>query len=148
MRSTREGFEFGGATARGNLLAGQLHGGQSVPNLGIVGLDSNGDLTINGSGSNTTYHLIIDVVGFISTSQYRGESTGSRLEVTNPGRILDTRLSNNPIGSGQTRSLQIRGVDTMRWLDAPLRTDIVPNRATVTAALVNLTLVKRLPDKP
>ena len=142
-----KGFEFGGADGSGAISSlVNFAAGQSVPNLGIVGLDSNGDLTINGSGSNTTYHLIIDVVGFISTSQYAGESTGSRLEVTNPGRILDTRLANKPIGSGQTRALQIRGVDTIAdGSGAPLRTDIVPNRATVTAALVNLTLVNNYP---
>ena len=142
-----KGFEFGGADGGGAISSlVNFTAGQSVPNLGIVGLDSNGDLTINGSGSNTTYHLIIDVVGFISTSQYVGESTGARLEMTNPGRILDTRLANEPIGSGQTRALQIRGVDTIDdGSDAPLRTDIVPDRATVTAALVNLTLVNTYP---
>jgi len=141
------GFQFGGADGNGAISSlVNFTAGESVPNLGIVGLDDNGDLTINGSGSNTTYHLIIDVVGFISTSQFSGDSVGSRLEVTNPGRILDTRLSNTPIGSGQTRSLQIRGVDTIAdGSDAPLRTDLVPDRPTVTAALVNLTLVNVYP---
>ena len=142
-----KGFQFGGADGGGAISSlVNFTAGQSVPNLGVVGLDNNGDLTVNGFGSNTTYHLIIDVVGFISTSKYSGESTGSRLEVTNPGRILDTRMDNTPIGSGQTRSLQIRGADTIAdGSGAPLRTDIVPDRASVTAALVNLTLVNRSP---
>jgi len=141
------GFEFGGSDGTDQISSLINFGaGQSVPNLGMVGLDSNGDLTINAHGSNTNYHLIIDVVGFISTSQYGGESTGSRLEVIEPGRILDTRIAKTPIGSRQTRSLQIYGADTIDdKTDAPIRTDIVPNRGTVTAALVNLTLVNTSP---
>ena len=138
-----KGFEFGGADGSGAISSlVNFQAGQSVPNLGIVGLDGNGDLTINAQGANTNYHLIIDVVGFISTSQYAGESVGARLEVIDPGRILDTRIDEAPIGPRQTRSLQVRGADTIAdGSGAPLRSDIVPNRATVTAALVNLTLV-------
>ncbi|MDG1785747.1 MAG: hypothetical protein P8H61_07480, partial [Ilumatobacter sp.] len=48
-----KGFEFGGADGSGTISSlVNFTAGQSVPNLGIVGLDSNGDLTINGSGSN------------------------------------------------------------------------------------------------
>ena len=142
-----KGFQFGGMDGSGAISSlVNFAAGQSVPNLGIVGLGSNGDLTINGSGSNTTYHLIIDVVGFISTSQYVGESTGSRLEVVEPGRIFDTRIAKVPIEPGETRLLQIRGADTIDvGGNTPIRTDIVPNRDTVTAALVNLTLVNTSP---
>ena len=135
------GFEFGGANGSSSLI--NFKAGQSVPNLGMVGLDGNGDLTIKGFGSNTTYHLIIDVVGFISTSQYAGESNGSRLEVVNPGRILDTRITNVPIRAGETRPLQIRGADTISDGSTSIRTDIIPDRDTVAAALVNLTLVNK-----
>jgi hypothetical protein len=138
------GFEFGGPTGDGQISSlVNFRAGDSVPNLGIVGLDSNGDMTINAAGlANTKYHLIIDVVGFISTSQYDGLSVGGRLEVVDPGRILDTRKTNRPIKAGESRPQQIRGVDTI--LDdsnSPIRQDIVPNRPTVTAVLVNLTLV-------
>lgn len=135
-----KGFEFGGADGSGqvsSLINFQV--ADNVPNMAIVGLDENGVLTINaGAPQAGTYHLIIDILGFISTSQY--DEAGSRLEVVTPGRVLDTRNS-SPIGAGQTRELQLRGADTIAIPNSTVVTDIVPNRSSVTAALVNLTLI-------
>ncbi len=137
------GLNSVGRTEASSLI--NFKAGQSVPNLGMVGLDGNGDLTIQGVGSNTTYHLIIDVVGFISTSQYaRSRATGSRLEVVNPAGSLTPNLERPIRCRPDSVAPDSRcGHDLRR--STPIRTDIVPNRGTVTAALVNLTLVNKNP---
>lgn len=136
-------FVFGGADGTDQLSSlVNFTAGASVPNLAIIGLDPSGNLTFNSGGAVVgSYHVIVDVLGFISTSQYTGSSTGARLESVDPGRLLDTRNA-SPIGPGKSISLPIRGANTI--IDdagSPIRTNIVPNRPTVTAALLNLTLV-------
>ncbi len=136
-------FVFGGPDGTDQLSSlVNFEQGASVPNLAIVGLDPTGNLTFNSGGAVAgTYHVIVDVMGFISTSQYSGPSVGARLESVDPGRLLDTRFS-TPIGAGQSRTLQIRGADTIvDDAGSPIRVDVVPNRPTITAVLVNLTLV-------
>ena len=128
-------FDFGGPSDNDNASSLiNFTAGADVPNLAIVGLDATGSLTITGQGRGS-YHVIIDVLGFISTSQY--DTAGGRLELVSPGRILDTRKS-RPIGAGQSVTLPVRGADT---INAPRVTDIVPNSTSVDAVLVNLTLV-------
>lgn len=136
-------FDFGGPTGKDEISSlVNFPAKASVPNLVIVGLDAAGNVTFNsGAGSAGRYHLIIDVVGFISTSQYSSTSVGARLESVNPGRLLDTRKG-SPIGPGQTRSLKIRGAHTI--VDdggSAVRPSGVPNDVTVTAVMVNLTLI-------
>lgn len=134
------GVNFGGPDGKSPTSSlVNFDGGNPVPNMAIVGLDSEGFLTVTAGGGTGRYHLIIDLLGFVSTSQY--STGGARLEVVTPGRVLDTRQS-SPIGARQTRVLPMRGADTIK--DTPsdkIVTDIVPKRATVTAALVNLTLI-------
>lgn len=143
-----KGFEFGGTDGSGDISAiVNFAAGDSVPNLAFVGLDDNGDMTINAAGlAGSKYHLVIDVFGFISTSQYDGDSVGGRLQVVDPGRLMDTRKTGGPIAPGETRELQILGADTI--LDdknSPIRQDIVPNDNDITAVMVNLALVNTNP---
>ncbi len=140
------GFEFGGPGGEDLSALLTFSKGANVPNLAIVGLGPDGTMTFN---SNMTqagkYHLVVDVFGWISTSQY--DVAGSRLELVNPGRILDTRSLPNPRGTGVSLKagdnlvLPIRGVDAV----SPTQKDIVPNRASVTAVLVNMALVNQNP---
>ncbi|WP_394930634.1 hypothetical protein [uncultured Ilumatobacter sp.] len=140
-----KGFEFGGPDGKGEVSALITYApDQVVPNLAIVGIGEDDSITFNlymdGAG---TANVLVDVVGFISTSQYG--TAGSRLEIVNPGRILDTRTSPNPrngsFGADDSMELQIRGVDAV----APKVTDIVPNDASITAVMVNLALVNNKP---
>jgi hypothetical protein len=130
------GFKFGGNS--GNEQVSSLINflpGADVPNLAIVGLGADGTITINGKGDpGATYHVIIDILGFISTSQY--DVDGARLATVTPTRILDTRKS-SPISGGNSIKLAVRGADSINTSAK----DIVPNRASVSAVLVNLTLV-------
>ncbi len=139
------GFEFGGPNGTDTLSSLiNFEAGGSVPNMAIVGVGADGNITVNGSSQNgSRYHVIIDILGFISTSQY--DAGGARLEIVAPGRVLNT-LGSTPIGPKKNITLQVRGVDTLAGKDNdPIRSDIVPDRATVTAVLVNLTLVNNSP---
>ena len=139
------GFEFGGSDGSGQVSSlVNFKANTSVPNMVIVGLGDGGTITINGfSNPGSTYHVLIDILGFISTSQY--DEGGARLEVVAPGRLLDTR-NTSPIGPGQSRNLPMRGADTIAdAVGTPIVQDIVPDRDSVTAALINLTLVNNGP---
>jgi hypothetical protein len=111
--------------------------GRNVPNLAIVGLGANGAVTITmGPRSSANAHVIIDVFGFLSTSSYTG-GRGARLVPVGPARLTDTRETGKPLGAGSVRAVQIRGAASYM----PTLNPAVPNRPTVTAALVNIAAV-------
>jgi hypothetical protein len=142
------GFDFGGGDISALITFGA---GADVPNLAILGVGPDGTITFNANTNRAgSYHLVVDVFGWISTSAYN--SGGSRLELVNPGRILDTRASEsgcnpNPRNLGQSLAaadsvaLQIRGATAV----CPAQPNIVPNDSRVTAVLVNLALVNNNP---
>lgn len=116
-----------------------------VPNLAIVGVGTEGKATVTltspyGSG---TANVIVDVFGWISTSNYG--TAGARFVPVGPGRILDTRTSPVPsgwpsgrmVGGGEQIEFPIRGADS----SSPNITDIVPNNNNVTGVMVNVTVV-------
>jgi hypothetical protein len=113
--------------------------GENVPNLAVLrpGADGNVRFVLQSSdGKPATAHVIVDVVGWFSTSA--APSRGSRLVSLGPGRILDTRTNTGragALGAGQSFKLQIRGADAV----GPARTDYVPNTPNVSAVLLNVT---------
>ena len=145
-----KGFVFGGPDGNGDVSSLITYSpGQAVPNLAIVGVGDDNSITFNlfmdGAG---TANVVVDVFGFISTSQYN--KAGSRLEIVTPGRILDTRKSPNPrpgqsMGNNDSIALQIRGVTGVE----PTVKNLVPNDKSITAVMVNLSLVNNKPgSKP
>jgi hypothetical protein len=83
-----------------------------------------------------TAHVIIDVVGWFSTSA--SGQRGGRLIATNPGRVLDTRFKigrDGALGPRGTFALQMLGVDAK----SPNVVDIVPNSSQVSAVILNVT---------
>lgn len=118
---------------------------EAVPNLTIIGIGTGGQSTISlvtpqGAG---TAHVLIDVFGWISTSQYADTAdSGARFRPIPPSRLLDTRSTpvpadwpgGKPIGTmGQLR-LPIRGAN-----------GVIPNSADVTGVMVNITAANNAP---
>lgn len=146
------GFEFGGDDISALLT---FDAGANVPNLAVIGVGEDGTITFNANTvSAGAYHLVVDVFGWISTSAH--DTAGSRLELVDPGRIMDTRgvgpgvesgCNPNPRSLGQSMAAQdslalpIRGADAV----CPAQTDIVPDDPMITAVLVNLALVNNNP---
>lgn len=118
---------------------------EAVPNLAVLGIGSGGQSTISlvtpqGPG---TAHVLIDVFGWISTSQYvDGTDAGARFKPIPPSRVLDTRSTPVPAGwtSGQP-------IGTMGQLTLPIRgaNGVVPNSDTVTGVMVNVTAANNAP---
>lgn len=140
------GFVFGGDNVSALLT---FEAGANVPNLAIVGVGPDGTITFNANGAvaGGSYDLVVDVFGWVSTSQ--NAATGSRLELVDPGRIMDTRAGEGPnprgdgvsLAAGDSLALQVRGADAVK----PAQVDIVPDDPDVTAVLVNLALVNTNP---
>lgn len=118
---------------------------EAVPNLAVLGVGAGGKSTISlvtpqGAGS---AHVLIDVFGWISTSQYvDGADSGARFKPIAPSRVLDTRSTPTPAGwpGGQP-------IGTMQQLTLPIRgaNGVVPNSADVTGVMVNVTAANNAP---
>lgn len=118
---------------------------EAVPNLAVLGVGAGGKSTISivtpqGAGS---AHVLIDVFGWISTSQYvDGTDSGARFKPIPPSRALDTRSTPTPAGwpGGQP-------IGTMQQLTLPIRgaNGVVPNSADVTGVMVNVTAANNAP---
>ena len=78
--------------------------GQTIPNLAIIKIGSNGAIRFaNAVGG---VDVIVDVVGYFDPT------TGSRFHAINPTRVLDDRVPTGlpgPWGPGQTRALAVAG---------------------------------------
>lgn len=112
--------------------------GRDVPNTTIVGVGSNGRITVRLRGTGSA-HVIVDVSGWISTSSH--DVRGARLVPVGPARLTDTRNNAAPLRSGQTLSLPIRGATSYE----PTISNVVPNRSTVSAVMVNLVAINWQP---
>jgi hypothetical protein len=78
--------------------------GQTIPNLAMVKLGSNGKFSLyNHTGST---HVVADVVGWYSDGS---TSAGNRYMPLVPARILDTRQANAPIGQSSTITVPAEG---------------------------------------
>jgi hypothetical protein len=112
---------------------------EAVPNLAILGVGGGGRSTISivtpaGAGS---AHVLIDVFGWISTSQYSDAAdSGARFVPVPPSRALDTRAAPTPAGWQGGRA-----IGTMEQLTLPIRgaNGVVPNSKNVTGVIVNVT---------
>ncbi len=112
---------------------------EAVPNLAVLGVGTGGRSTISlvtpaGAGS---AHVLIDVFGWISTSQYADVAdSGARFVPVDPSRALDTRSAPTPSGWAGGRT-----IGTMEQLTLPIRgaNGVVPNSKNVTGVMVNVT---------
>ncbi|MDO8390897.1 MAG: hypothetical protein Q7V57_10435 [Actinomycetota bacterium] len=121
--------------------------GQTVPNLAIVRPGVGGKLTVQMfSPYNGSAHVLIDVQGWFSTSNYTAgtpdpaDERGTRLIPVPPVRIMETRTNyggTGPLGPSELRRLVIRGADGT----SPVVADVVPDRSTIEGVLLNVTAV-------
>jgi hypothetical protein len=118
---------------------------EAVPNLAVLGVGAGGRSTISvvtpaGAGS---AHVLIDVFGWISTSQYADAAdSGARFVPVGPSRALDTRSVPTPAGWAGGRA-----IGTMEQLTLPIRgvNGVVPNSTNVTGVMVNVTAANNQP---
>ncbi|MEP1125300.1 MAG: hypothetical protein ABJH68_15560 [Ilumatobacter sp.] len=104
--------------------------GDVVPNFGIIGVDdARLDVSVVSGGAGTN-RLIVDVVGYVTTSSHTA-SRGARLIGVTPERILDTRAS-TPIGPEGNRTVNVSQ-----------RAGVGSN---ATAAVVNITGINTRPE--
>jgi hypothetical protein len=115
--------------------------GRNIGNLGIVGVGVDGaiDVKLTTPKGASRADVAIDVFGWISTSS--APQRGARLNPVGPGRVLDTRTANKPLGARQSVAIQVRGADSL----SPKLTDIVPNRSSVTGVLINIAAINKEP---
>ncbi|MCU1366530.1 MAG: subtilase family protease, partial [Ilumatobacteraceae bacterium] len=93
------------ATATSNVNAEQ---GQTVSNLVITTVGANGKITLfNWAG---TTDVVVDVEGWFGSLDLNSNSMASTLRSVNPERLLDTRVSGNPIGPDETMELAVTGL--------------------------------------
>jgi hypothetical protein len=113
--------------------------GRNVPNLAVVGVGTNGRITVKLSTPVASRaDVVIDVFGWISTTSHANR--GARLVPAGPGRIADTR-SGSPLRAGQSIAVKVRGAASTQ----PTINPIVPNDPSVTAVMVNVTAINREP---
>ena len=119
--------------------------GEAVPNLAVLGVGADGAWTVSmvtpaGPGS---AHVLIDVFGWISTSQYDDVAdSGARFTAIAPTRVLDTRST--PVPASWTSGQAIGGFGQ---LTLPIRgaRGVVPNSDNITGVMVNLTAANVAP---
>jgi len=103
--------------------------GQTVPNFGIIGVGTEGALTIDISSQiEGDVRVIVDVFGWVAKTAYDGADAddGARMQTVTPERILDTRT---------TSSLR-----TQDSIEVPVRGQgPVPDDANVSAVVINMT---------
>jgi hypothetical protein len=116
--------------------------GSDASNLALLRPGANGNVTVNletdGSrpAAGGSAHVLIDVVGWFSTSSAPGR--GARLVSLAPGRVLDTRNGvggSGPLGAGAQIPLVVRGAAAT----SPDRVDYVPNDPNVSGVILNVT---------
>jgi len=114
------------------------YAGHTVPNFGIIGVGSEGEITIDLStevaGSS---RVIVDVFGFVATSGFAGTddaplTDGARMVTVTPERIYDSR-SIGTLGSKESVEVPVHGEGG------------VPDSDDVTAVVVNLTGINNQP---
>ena len=126
-----------GSTAATSLINYQ-YSGHTVPNFGIIGVGTEGAITVDlDSRVAGTARVIVDVFGFVATSSFVGTTDigvddGARMVTVTPQRVVDTRNAIGPTNgatmtAGQSIEVPIRGVGP------------VPNSANVSAVVVNMT---------
>jgi Carbohydrate esterase, sialic acid-specific acetylesterase len=95
--------------------------GQTVPNLVVVPVGTDGKVTVANTSSGTAA-VIADVAGYFLPGK---PTQAGALRALSPTRFLDTRESSGPVASGESLTFHVRGVKG------------IPT--TVAAVVVNLT---------
>jgi hypothetical protein len=106
---------------------------EAVPNLAVIGVGTGGrsTITIVTPNANGSAHVLIDVFGWISKTDFPDTAdTGARFVPVGPSRVLDTRAAPVPAGWASGRSM-----GSLEQLTLPIRgaNGLVPNSANVTA---------------
>lgn len=109
--------------------------GQVVPNTALLrpGTDGQVRVVLQGIAPGEA-HVIVDVFGWISTSQVT--TRGARLRTVNPGRLYDSR-NEVPLSAGEARPVQVRGRSTAAFT--------IPNSTNVVGVVVNVTGINNRP---
>jgi hypothetical protein len=116
-----------GAAAGKSALV-NFNAGATVPNVAFVGVGSDGSMTVKlASGRPGSAHVVVDVFGWISTSDV--VERGARLVTSGPGRGVDTRKTGQTLGPRQSLAFQVRGANS------------IPNDPAVTAVVVNIAAI-------
>jgi hypothetical protein len=95
--------------------------GQTVPNLVVVPVGTDGKVTVANTSSGTAA-IIADVAGYFLPGK---PTQAGALRALSPTRFLDTRASSGPVAAGKSLTFHVRGVKG------------IPT--TVAAVVVNLT---------
>ncbi len=127
-----------GSTAATSLINFQ-YDGHTVPNFGIIGVGTEGAITVDLTTPQVdgTVRVVVDVFGFVATSSFEGTADapvddGARMVTVTPGRLTDTRNADGPtsgatLGAAQSIEVPIRGVGP------------VPDSENVSAVVINMT---------
>jgi hypothetical protein len=127
-------FDTGGQA--GSSFLNFQYDGHTVPNFGIIGVGSDGKLTVEvQSETPGDARIIVDVFGFVATSSYvDAADEGARMVTVTPVRIVDTRRGPVPAGY---KGGPLNGQET---ITVPIRgQDPIPLDANVSAVVVNMT---------
>lgn len=128
-------FDTGGEA--GSSLLNFQYEGHTVPNFGIIGVGSEGKLTVQvQSNVPGDARIIVDVFGFVATSSFDdADDQGARMETVTPERILDTR--EGPVPAGYTVGDPLNVQET---ITVPVRGQgPVPDDENISAVVVNMT---------
>lgn len=106
--------------------------GQTIPNMAIVKVGTNGKISIFNNSLST--QVVVDIVGWfpVNASNYNGINPERMLDTRNCGdctTIDGTNQATGPIAQGETRLLQITGRGS------------IPSAASVSAVAVNLAAI-------
>jgi hypothetical protein len=135
-RTTGSGFvsvrpsDYDASTDEPTSLLNFRAAGETVANSTIVGVGSEGKITVQVTSPNTSgnVRVVVDIVGWVAKSAYAGAdaANGARMLTVTPERILDTRQT-SAIGANQSINIPVRGKVG------------VPSDASVTAVVLNVT---------
>lgn len=106
---------------------------ETFPNLVVSRIGNDGTVSVyNNAG---TVHILVDAVGYTLAN-----STGSRLTSVTPARLFNTRDGDNitrgPLGQGETRSVQVRGIDNIPQGATAVVLNLTADQATTTGSFV------------
>ena len=121
-RATRAGYLSATVNGYGFTSSVNFRAGQSASNLVVIPVSPTGTITVWASVG--PVDEVADVLGYFAAGS---PAADDRLGGVNPGRLLDTRKSRNPIPAFGTVSLQVAGQQR------------VPS-AGITAAALNVTV--------
>ncbi|MFK7917213.1 MAG: hypothetical protein AB8G14_03980 [Ilumatobacter sp.] len=125
--------DFDPGSSEPTSLVNFQYSGHTVPNFGIIGVGSEGEITVDLSSRVAgTSRVIVDVFGFVATSGFEGTTDapltdGARMVTVTPERIFDSRDNSAPLGPQGSVEVQVRGEGG------------VPDSDAVSAVAVNLT---------